>query len=778
MKHLIKRGFALLLCLALCVGVMGLPASATSDSAYAIFDSDNSTLIFFRSSGIPSSITYNGVTYSGTVYSGIEASSYNYNSVPWYSNRGSIVTVIFADTIAPVNTTYWFYNCYALTSIEGIELLDTSNVVSMYGMFGSCNKLTSLDVTGFDTRKVTNMQDMFASCYALTELDVSGFQTDRVTNMRGMFMSCSKLTSLDVSGFHTENVTNMASMFWSCSGLTALDVSGFNTGKVTTMSGMFCLCSKLTAIDVSGFDTRNVTSMSQMFQSCSKLATLDVSGFDTGNVTGMGSMFYGCSALTALDVSGFDTAKVTSMNSIFNRCSGLTALDVSGFDTDNVTDMSSMFYNCSGLTKLDVSGFQTGKATSMGFVFRSCSKLASLDVSGWDTGSATDMRQMFYGCTGLTELDVGNFDTSSVTMMGAMFYGCTGLTTLDVSGFDTGNVTNMVSDFYGVFDGCTNLTELTVPAGFVSASSITSASNKPKLPSQLKAAVAEDDTVRLNVPTTDIQTVAVKTTYKQVWTITYQANGANSGTAPGVDYVVRGSSYDVSDNVGGLEKSGLLFGGWNTDRNGTGTGYAAGERIIPVSNLTLYAHWMPAYFNVTYLLNGEQYGETESVLAGSAFAARPAPPEIPTGYKFSGWSNVPATMPANDLVIEGSYVAMVFSVTVPAVLPTTVNADGTVETAAVEIRNNSEGAVTITGVSVVPASGWTLDGTLNPATAPVDSRRFSMSVTTGNGASLVNQTVASGETLPLRYDAAIPAQSEAISDAAIASVVFTVGWAA
>ena len=278
--------------------------------------------------------------------------------------------------IANYNSSDLFCNFRKLTEIENINLLDTSNVTTMTGMFNYCSKLATPNVSKFDTSNVTNMSYMFAGCSRLTSLDVSNFNTSKVTDMSGMFSSCGS-TSLDVSNFNTSNVTNMSQMFYSCSS-TSLDVSNFNTSNVTNMSYMFYDCSS-TSLDLSNFDTSKVTSMSRMFESCSSLTGLDLRSFDTSNVIDMSGMFELCSSLTSLDVSSFDTSKVTNMSEMFYWCLILTSLDLSNFDTSEVTDMGNMFSLCKSLTSLDLSNFDTSKVTDMGDMFYSCSSLTNLD---------------------------------------------------------------------------------------------------------------------------------------------------------------------------------------------------------------------------------------------------------------------------------------------------------------------------------------------------------------------------------------------------------------
>ena len=273
--------------------------------------------------------------------------------------------------IANYNSEGLFRSFDKLNEIENINLLDTSNVTNMSGMFYYCDKLTSLDVSNFDTSQVTNMGEMFFGSTRLTILDVSNFDTSEVTNMSSMFYGCSGLTSLDLSNFDTSQVTNMSLMFYYCSKLTSLDVSKFDTSEVTTMSHMFYECNNLTGLDLSNFDTSKVTMMNSMFFSCSRLTSLDVSSFDTSKVTTMDSMFSYCSSLTSLDLSNFNTSNVTGMSAMFSACISLTNLDLSKFDTSKVTNMSHMFGNCIGLTSLDFRKATFDKVTSYTNMFAS-----------------------------------------------------------------------------------------------------------------------------------------------------------------------------------------------------------------------------------------------------------------------------------------------------------------------------------------------------------------------------------------------------------------------
>ena len=276
--------------------------------------------------------------------------SYNWENKSPY---GTATTAVFDGSFAsyrPVSTAYWFQACSSLTTINGINNLNTINVTDMSYMFRDCSGLKSIDLSGFKTYNVTDMSCIFDGCSGLTSLDVTGFNTSNVTDMTAMFQNCSGLTSLDVTGFKTYNVTRMICMFNGCSGLTSLDVSGFDTSKVTDINGMFQHCSGLTSLDVSGFNTSKVTDISSMFTGCSGLKSIDVSGFKTSKVIYMHNLFWDCSGLMSLDLSGFDTSNVTHMHYMFFGCSRLTNIYVGDdWNTSKVTTSDAMFAYCTSL---------------------------------------------------------------------------------------------------------------------------------------------------------------------------------------------------------------------------------------------------------------------------------------------------------------------------------------------------------------------------------------------------------------------------------------------
>ncbi len=171
------------------------------------------------------------------------------DQTPGWSNYRNVTTVVFDPSFVPVHPTYmayWFDGLRYLTSIQGLENLNTSEVTSMKNLFNGCTSLVNLDLRYFETENVTDMNSMFRDCSSLRQLDLPRFDTRKVTDMNGMFRGCTNLESLDLSSFDTHSVTRMIWMFYNCSNLTTIYAgSNWDTAGVTSSSSMFANCTSL-----------------------------------------------------------------------------------------------------------------------------------------------------------------------------------------------------------------------------------------------------------------------------------------------------------------------------------------------------------------------------------------------------------------------------------------------------------------------------------------------------------------------------------------------------
>ena len=160
----------------------------TYGRGYAMFDDATETLTF---------------SYKGFKPEGAYELNEGGNTPEWISKNSYVKKVVFDASFAntrPTSCLSWFRGCENLTTIEGIEYLNTENVENMSFMFRDCYALESLDLSSFNTAKVTSMSRMFYICKALTTIYASDkFVTNKVTYGNDMFYGCEKLNGYDGS---------------------------------------------------------------------------------------------------------------------------------------------------------------------------------------------------------------------------------------------------------------------------------------------------------------------------------------------------------------------------------------------------------------------------------------------------------------------------------------------------------------------------------------------------------------------------------------------------
>lgn len=272
------------------------------------------------------------ISFERTAPTGYNPSGKKINNIDIYANGTKVAFVSNKQIYAPSNSSKLFgatEDEKQLKQLENITFnnFDTRNSTNTSYMFYGCSGLSSLDLSTFDTSKATIMNDMFVGCSNLTSINLKGkFNTSNATIISWMFANCNKLTSIDLSNFETDKVTNFGGIFSGCSVLEELDLSSFNFSSATNLSSMFNSCSSLTNIKVDWSTTNNgLTTTSSMFSGCSSLKQLDLRTLNTSGVTNFNSMFSGCSSLQDLDLSNF-VISVTSADAVENMLLGCTNL--------------------------------------------------------------------------------------------------------------------------------------------------------------------------------------------------------------------------------------------------------------------------------------------------------------------------------------------------------------------------------------------------------------------------------------------------------------------
>ena len=149
----------LLLAIVVCLPVWSSNMFAQTTESYVVLDNAAGTLTFKHDANKPAgAFSLNeGKTFPAW-YDGDGTTEYNKNN---------ITKVVFDPSFAnarPTNCYAWFFACKDLTTIEGLEYLNTEKVTNMNSMFSNCPSLTSLDLSNFKTQNVTDMTNMFIAC--------------------------------------------------------------------------------------------------------------------------------------------------------------------------------------------------------------------------------------------------------------------------------------------------------------------------------------------------------------------------------------------------------------------------------------------------------------------------------------------------------------------------------------------------------------------------------------------------------------------------------------
>ena len=133
------------------------------------------------------------------------------------------------------------------------------------------------------------------------------------------------------------------------------------------------------------------------------------------------------------------------------------------------------------------------------------------------------------------------------------------------------------------------------------------------------------------------QQPAAGATSATTYTLTYDGNGATSGTAPADSNAYeKFDAVTVTTGAGSLVKDGYNLAGWMTAVDGTGTSYAAGAVFaMGAGNATLHAVWVPS--NFTYSSSGTSITLLQySLLSATTLNIPSGVTQLGTPYAISG----------------------------------------------------------------------------------------------------------------------------------------------
>ena len=121
---------------------------------------------------------------------------------------------------------------------------------------------------------------------------------------------------------------------------------------------------------------------------------------------------------------------------------------------------------------------------------------------------------------------------------------------------------------------------------------------------------------------------------KKEYTLTYKVDGENYKS-----YKIKYGSKITP--VAAPTKEGYTFSGWSEIPS-----------TMPAKDVTIKGSFTINKYKLKYMVDGVEY-KTQEIEYGSKITPEAAPTK--EGYSFSGWSDIPSTMPAKDVTVKGSF---------------------------------------------------------------------------------------------------------------------------
>jgi surface protein len=393
-----------------------------------------------------------------------------------------------------------FRQCTSLTTVNNMDLWNTSSVTNMSFMF-FLSSLFNQPIGNWDISSVTNMQSIFFGVSSFNQ-PIGAWNTSSVTNMNGMFDGAISFNQ-PIGSWDTTSVTTMANMFGSATSFNQ-SIGSWNTSSVTDMDGMFNF-STFFDQNLGTWDVSNVTTMISMLDNCGMSPTnydstlcgwSSLPSLQTGVQLDALGLFYSPTGLTCRNiltgtyswiitgdnplvvtpfVSNWDTTQTSGGSSLANQIQ--LPLEISGtynFTVDwgdgSPIDTITVWNDPLTLHTYALAGTYTITITGQieGFVFGNTGdRNKLLSVSSWGSLKLGNSGGYFFGCALLDLSGVSDIlDLTGTLNLVAMFNSSSITTVNNMDLWDTSSVTDMSGMFF-------NATSFNQPIGSWDVSSVT-----------------------------------------------------------------------------------------------------------------------------------------------------------------------------------------------------------------------------------------------------------------------------------------------------------------
>ena len=528
-----------------------------------------------------------------------------------------------------------FYKCTSLTSIVIPDKVTTIGSSAFYG----CSNLNSVTIG----KSVTNIYSKaFAECKSFESVvclaenaptaNSDAFENSYIENVT-LFVPDASLNSY-------KSVTPW-NLFETVKGISEYAPNSQQPASQTAeINGIYyILVGKSRTAEVTSSPSNNYSGSITIPES------VEYKGF-TYQVTQIGEKaFYQCYNLTSVSIPN---SVITIGNSAFSACFNLLSINL----PNSIQDIGGhAFANCNNLASITL---PDGITILHEGTFAYCKGLKSIKIPDTVTALECTLTGVFYQCTALESI----FLSSNTTSIGNVcFYKCTSLTSIVIPD----KVTTIGSS---AFYGCSNLNSVTIgksvtniySKAFAECKSLESvvcmAENAPTANSNaFENSYIEH--VTLYVPENSVD----KYKTQEPWNKFGQINPFSGSIKYTLTYKVDGAVYKTYQLEAGSTitpepaptKEGYTFSGWSDI-----------PQTMPNHDVTVNGTFTINKYKLTYMVDGSEY-KSYDIEYGASITLEVAPTK--EGYTFSGWSDIPSTMPAQDVTVTGTFTVNKYTLT-------------------------------------------------------------------------------------------------------------------
>ncbi len=559
---------------------------------------------------IPATIIYNGQTYTVTT---IDGSAFN--------NCSSVTTLTIPNTVISIesqalNGTTWYDNqpdglVYAgkvayfykgeMPANSVIDIEDGTTGIADYAFILGGNNLIGVNIP----KSVKNIgTGAFAGCTNLTSLIIP----DGVKSIKeSTCINCKSLISVSIP----ESVTSIGrDAFQNCQSLLSITIPD---GVTSIGNGAFKECQSLGTVVIPD----GVTAINDnTFYNCSNLSSVTI----PKSVTYIGfQSFIFCNRLSSIYISDLsawckidfiESSRISSAHRMYLNNVEIKDLVIPN-DITSIKDFA--FYNCTSLETISL----PNSITSIGSrSFQNCSNLTSVVIPN---SVQSIEEQAFNGCGSLVSLCLSE---NLKLIKRSTFSGCGSLKDIKIPA-------SVEYVYQEAFAGCSGLKSvrcLAVNPPFLYENSF----SNYQIP--LYVVTGSRDSYLNQSPWNKFKIIIDGIDTK--FTLTYKVD----------DVVYKTVQYEYDESIipePAPTKDGFSFSGWSVI-----------PETMPANDVTVTGKFTINKYKLTYQVDGEDY-KTYEVEYGSTITLEAAPTK--EGYTFSGWSDIPEAMPANDVTVTGIF---------------------------------------------------------------------------------------------------------------------------